>query len=60
MAFPGTSRSHSAPTHGIRCLRRTPFTHAFTRRITADLSRRAKMMGLGAIMKNDAVVGASA
>jgi hypothetical protein len=55
MAFPGTSRTHSAPTHGIGCLCRTHLTHAFTRRITADFSRGSMMMGLGAIMKNGAV-----
>ena len=48
MAFPGTSRTSSIPTHSMGCLCCTPFTLAFTRRITADLSRRAMVMGLGA------------
>lgn len=36
------------PTHGMGCLCCTPFLQDFTRRVSADLSRRAMMMGLGA------------
>lgn len=38
----------AVPTHGMGCLCCTPFLRDFTRRVTADLSRRTMMMGLGA------------
>jgi imidazolonepropionase-like amidohydrolase len=38
----------SPPLHGTGCLCCTPFLQDFTRRISADLSRRAMMLALGA------------
>lgn len=38
----------SPSNHGMGCLCCTPFTQAFTRKITADLSRRAIIAGMGA------------
>jgi imidazolonepropionase-like amidohydrolase len=38
----------AVPPHGMGCFCCTPFLRDFTRRVTADLSRRTMMMGLGA------------
>ena len=48
MPEPSRDPGFRAPTHGAGCLCCTPFTLSFNRRITADLSRRALVMGLGA------------
>ncbi len=48
MAVPHEACTNALLTNGAGCLCCTPFTLGFTRRITADLSRRAIVMGLGA------------